>query len=621
MGVNQHYEAYNARYWDKTNIPVYLFLSGAGTGKSRNAMEFHKTVIHCLPDGELRQRLKNAWTFHVSLENGTTWRQIEEPSPYRAIGTRMMKQLLQKDLDEIISTYEQPTPWEVLQLVAKYHEMDLRNVTVILVVDGLQNTIDRPDDRFDQGSQFYQTLSAIGDLALKGTFLLPCCTATISGPVSSFLKSSPRHRILLPLPSLHSPTFLKDGIEEGVFKKDYILDILVNDCGGHGRALEALEDALNGREIQDCNVDNLMNDLRYKLTSRYPDTLSLTITEAQAVARAILTRQLVNADECLPGTNKTPPQITRPGLIRFNQIGGTSQTGILEAPYVWIWILVHQVSGEHNSLLRDWRFSDYGEHRSTLNSSSPPGSQFWENFEHFVAAFRCLKSRVLGEGEPTTIQRVHAGARFGGSDFNFVNHYMDLQIAIHRQDTRSESHQSSPWNIGCKDGTTIDISKYKHCVINAPGAPAGDFFLCLDHRNTSDIITEVGQCKKWSKGTGSSLADVFNKERGKSASGGDFFILYSTREWPAVLGKNSAVVDSKNWNEYFGPFAGRAFNFASVGPLDINTAAPVDLRRVGGIDEDRAEKIISKRPFKDFKDAMEKTGIPEQIAKRFRFSG
>lgn len=67
--IKSHYDAFQRGHIDKTTIPVYLFLSGAGTGKSRNATEFHRTAVTCLDpkDDELRSKLSNAWVFHVSF--------------------------------------------------------------------------------------------------------------------------------------------------------------------------------------------------------------------------------------------------------------------------------------------------------------------------------------------------------------------------------------------------------------------------------------------------------------------------------------------------------------------------------------------------------------------------
>src|SRR4051794_5915121 len=46
----KHYNHFENKRDDKTHRPIYLFLSGAGTGKSRNATEFHDTLIKCLRD-------------------------------------------------------------------------------------------------------------------------------------------------------------------------------------------------------------------------------------------------------------------------------------------------------------------------------------------------------------------------------------------------------------------------------------------------------------------------------------------------------------------------------------------------------------------------------------------
>ncbi|CAG8757682.1 229_t:CDS:1, partial [Ambispora leptoticha] len=280
--------------FDKMMIPLYLFLSGAGTGKSRNANEFHQTAITCLSepeDTELLTKIKEAWVFHVSYENGTTLRS-EESSPYLAVGTRMLLQLLgeKMGLYKIIQTYEPADPEDVMTLVAKYHNRDLKDITVILVVDGMQQLMDNKDDGLKSDSRFYQTLSSIADFAFKGIFVIPVCTSTITGPVEDTLKYSHRKCVYLPVASLEPPNYRQDHRLVPVFKDDEITKTLVEDCGGHGRALEALNDCLAGRNIEECNLNTLMNDLRLKLTERYRDAIFGSVDDARPVARAILTR-------------------------------------------------------------------------------------------------------------------------------------------------------------------------------------------------------------------------------------------------------------------------------------------------------------------------------------------
>ena len=124
-------------------MPVYLFLFGAGTGKSRNAAEFHKTAVDCLGDeDELRVKLRNAWVFHTSFENGISLK-LSESDPFTAIGTRMLYQLLpEKALDQI--DYKPPDPLAVLRQVAKGEKKKLEDTTVILIVDGMGSLMESP---------------------------------------------------------------------------------------------------------------------------------------------------------------------------------------------------------------------------------------------------------------------------------------------------------------------------------------------------------------------------------------------------------------------------------------------------------------------------------------------
>ena len=112
-------------------------------------------------------------------------------------------------------------------------------------------------------------------------------------------------------------------------------------------------------------------------TGRYTrfwyDAFNLSKTEAQFIARAILTRHPLNIDEIIPEINKTPDEIIRPGLIRFEPTFPMSKTGYLIAPYIWIWILAQRIGVDE--LLKDWQFSDYKKQASKLDSGSPPDAR------------------------------------------------------------------------------------------------------------------------------------------------------------------------------------------------------------------------------------------------------
>lgn len=429
-----------------------------------------------------------------------------------------------------------------------------------------------PSDGLQENSDFYRTLTNIADLALKGAFLIPCCTATVTNPVDDALKFTHRNRVVLPIASLEPPKIHQNGIFKNVFDEgDHLIRVLVSDCGGHGRALEALQEVLQGININNVNIDLLMNDLYAKIRNRYWEALNIPTHEVHAIARAVLTRMLLEANEIVPGTAKLPYQLTLPRLIKYN-LSRDGSRGYFTTPYIWVWMMSHQPSKEDiDPILVNWRFCDYGEHRSKLDKRSIPGAQFWQHFEYFIATFRCLKSKVLADGKITNISTVHAGVRLNG-DVQFINHSLELGVSCHQQDTKSESHPSSKWGIACEHAT-VDVQQGRHCILNGVSAPYGDAFVCLDAQPT---LNEIAQTKLLNVSTIDK--DNYLAERKKSASDNDFFILYTTQKNLNIdLPPLSGLVDGSNWVNYFGPFAGRAFIFTTVGVLDINHASCSDL--------------------------------------------
>lgn len=92
-------ELYRVIFFDKTTMSLYMFLSGPKTGKSRNASELSNITRKCFDgsfyekkNAKLATQIKNAFVFHVSLKDFR-----KDECPWRAIGSRMLLQLLQKN--------------------------------------------------------------------------------------------------------------------------------------------------------------------------------------------------------------------------------------------------------------------------------------------------------------------------------------------------------------------------------------------------------------------------------------------------------------------------------------------------------------------------------------------
>ncbi|RGB25131.1 hypothetical protein C1646_803080 [Rhizophagus diaphanus] len=208
----------------------------------------------------------------------------------------------------------------------------MKNVTVILIVDRMQQLMKDKDNGLKLDSMFYRTLIFFANLTFSDTFMIPVCTSTITELIDGVLRNLTRDRIYLPVPSLQLPN---DQQEVPVFKNDKITNTIVENCGEHRRTLEVLNDCLNGHSIKECNVDTLMNDLCYNLTKKYCDTIFSFVKEVRPIARTILTRRLLNKYKTIPKTDKTPDEFVEGGMIRFEQIENTLK-GYFTIPYIWL---------------------------------------------------------------------------------------------------------------------------------------------------------------------------------------------------------------------------------------------------------------------------------------------
>ncbi|KAF8956431.1 hypothetical protein BGZ46_002378, partial [Entomortierella lignicola] len=607
-GIREHYFHFMEGRYDKMYMPIYLFLSGAGTGKSRNASEFHNTAMSSLSDDdtELRIRLQHAWAFHVTLENGTAL-QPSELDPVHAVGSRMLLQLVPgTELVDILRDYEAPHPLDVIRLVAKHYNQQLSDSTIILVVDGMQRLMSNYEAGLQADSVFYKTLTAIGDLTQYGAFILPCCTATVTRPVNECLKSSVRKRVFLPVAPLTTPQ------QEGrpIFDQNSaLLRILESDCGGHGRALEILWDLIRSRDMQRCDVGELMVRLRTRLAEQYREAFPEQHV-AKAIINAVLTHQRLSTRQIVPNISLYPDQLVEPGLIRFDK-DPFNNYGYLHVPYIWLWVMAAGTGD--NDLLSQWKFNDYSDLLAREDRTLPSGCS-WENFEKINARFRSMKSQAMADGQFTSISQVHHGASLS-NDIAFRNHPLDISVAHFQTSTKTTLLNRFYWPVICSRGF-VSIRDHKNIVLNASSAPYGDAFLSLDSMPT---VNEVHQYKFY---TGDSIVnqELYNREREKAAGRDDFFLLITTQNAQRIeLPPNSGIVDRSVWSDYFGPFAGRAYIYLDQGLPNINSADYVTLQLVNGIGDARATQILELRPFSSIDDAARRTGISRKILEGYMF--
>ncbi|RHZ79490.1 hypothetical protein Glove_144g66 [Diversispora epigaea] len=187
------------------------------------------------------------------------------------------------------------------------------------------------------------------------------------------------------------------------------------------------------------------------------------------------------------------------------------------------------------------------------------------------------------------MSEIHAGACLN-SDIQFKNHNLELEVARHQTDTNSENNTASIWDVECQN-STIDVRKFEHYIVNASSSLYGDAFLSLDQQGIK-ISNKVHQCKLMKK-------LITQEEYIQEHENLHQKMIFSSY---LQLQKTSGIVDKNVFNDYFGPFAGRAYKWdvsksKKISKLNINNESFKQLCEVYRIDKKQANTIILTRPF------------------------
>ncbi|EXX77845.1 hypothetical protein RirG_020140 [Rhizophagus irregularis DAOM 197198w] len=616
------YNVFKENKREKTNTPIFFMTSGAGCGKSRNATELPKILRKIFKDDpELEPRFQEALIINISFENGTRINTKEECNANDVIAKRMLYQLQNQGLHWVnIRDDKQPlSTINILERCAKEKKVAIKELTVILVVDGLQTALINPDDGMKKDSLFYSLMTEISVLVInkQSPLIIACCTATLARPFHEVVQVSHQKRVFLQIRSLDSP---KEK-NEPVFKNTPLLNMLVSDMGGNGRALEALQSAIKGVDFENSSFLSIAEQVYYKLKDHYCEWINYT-RYLTPVLRAIMTHTKLVLSAPIPGTDILPEELSKLGLVKLEKQDDLSDKGTLTCPYIWLWLMAN-ASGD--SILRNWNFKYYSEIQNKEDPTIPPGCQFWQHFEHFIASFRVLKSNVFEINQEIELQDIHAGARHNFGSATIRNVPLSLKRAIRRESTKSSAYSTNK-TVTCKEGDDqidIDLTDASVCIINGWSAPAGDSFCPIylagsTQQSHTVFHTECHQYKCYE----STIVNqtTFNEEYKKASDKGDVFLFY-TRGPSNVpnLPLLSAIVDRNNWKLYFGPFVGRAFLLTRSDKFNINNCSKSEMTSIHGIGSKRADLLMSNRPYRDLEDCIARTNIPCNFLINFQF--
>ncbi|CAB4435665.1 unnamed protein product [Rhizophagus irregularis] len=565
---------------EKTNTPIFFMASGAGCGKSRNATELPKILRKIFKDDpELEPRFQEALIFNIPLENGTRINTAEERNA---------------------------------------NDVALKELTVILIVDGLQTALINSDDGMKKESLFYSLMTEISLLAtnIESPLVIACCTATLARPFHEVVQASHQKRVFLQIRSLDSPK----KKNEPVFKDTPLLNMLVSDMGGNGRALEALQSAIEGVDFENSSFLSIAEQVYYKLKDHYNEWISHT-RYLTPVLRAIMTHTKLVVSAPIPDTDILPEELSKLGLVKLER-DDLSDKGTLTCPYIWLWLMAN-ASGD--SILRNWNFKYYSEFQNKGDPTIPPGCQFWQHFEHFIASFRILKSNVFEIDKEIELRDIHNGAKHSFGTATIRNVPLSLKKAIRQESTKSSAYSTNK-TVTCKKGDDqidIDLTDASVCIINGSSAPAGDSFCPIYFAGSTQqsrpvLHIECQQSKCYKLKTVNQA--TFDEEYEKASDEGDVFLLYTCGSSNVPkLPRLSAIVDRGCWKLYFGPFVGRAFLLAHSDKFNINNCSKSEMTSIYGIGSKRADLLMSNRPYCNLEDCIARTNIPRNFLINFQF--
>ncbi|GES91215.1 crinkler (CRN) family protein, putative [Rhizophagus clarus] len=272
------YDLFKNNDRDKSNTPIFFMISGAGCGKSRNATELPNVLRRIFKDhSDLGPRLLNALVFNIPLENGTLLNTREEIKANVAIAKRMLYQIRTHQMISWAQIREDTQTLlidDVLMRCANQKNVALKELTVILIIDGLQVALENINYGMNKSSLFYSFMTDIALLATnnESPLVIACCTATLARPFNEMIATSHQKRIFLPICSLRPPE--RDG--KPIFEDTPLHNMLISDMGGNGRALEALELALKGIDFKNTNFASIAQKVFDQLQDRYIEWISLT---------------------------------------------------------------------------------------------------------------------------------------------------------------------------------------------------------------------------------------------------------------------------------------------------------------------------------------------------------
>lgn len=303
--------------------------------------------------------------------------------------------------------------------LAKVEGKKLEDIVVFILVDGIQELQHQLGAK---DSEMKRVIDSVAEVVNSAPFF---CIAAIAGTFYSnavdVLNSPPQWRIFLTPPAIDGSLVISSD--------DPLVLQLVEDMGGHGRALETLVEVLRITDIQTSSLSLLMNNIRVSIETKYPQLINIATTLIPALLAVIL-RQPLQDNNKIANSELTVETVVSLGFFRI-------ENNRLACPFVLVWLLA---TWSKFTPLSQFKLESYNELQKHLDPEFPFGMQCWQNWEEFTGRFRILKSNLLC-GSTLSMAELHKGAIFGSNAQNFrvkVSELKNLFHASHQNETKGK---------------------------------------------------------------------------------------------------------------------------------------------------------------------------------------
>lgn len=431
-------------------------------------------------------------------------------------------------------------------------------------------------------------------MASNQRFVVTLCTLTVRDPVEGrIVEQSPSKYVFLTPPSVNGTQLLECDNRPALVsvRSSPVVKQLIDDMGGHPRAIEALFDAIADTDnTEQLSYQTLVSDVIQVLVQKYPIWRKLA-PKVHTLLSGVLCGTTYERDAIVDGYSIDSWEAM--GLVRVQDDGRVIM------PFIIIMLMAKYCRWLDGVFMDGYQEAD----NNLANKDHLSGMRLWQPYEAFCCSFQALRERTLAHTSDRTNFRVlHHGAHFKTSSTE--DPVVSLSKVKEHLLASKHTNTSELEVVVRTNKSNITAPFLRHVVQNAPGAPYGDAFTDVQIADSQKTIRSVTQVKL----INGSLTDALYTAERKKAMGGleqgtSSFAMVSVAESKIsdhVMGNLDFVVHKDNARDYFGPYVGRAFWLANElenKTLDLNTATRLSLTAVAGIGPQLANALIGARPL------------------------